>query len=313
MKTGPAMVLVLFIKEASHPLSAFCFHNSRKHKRGMAMKAYNKAETKWFACIALFFGVTGLLLMAHHIFSYENILRPFMDYLIENRIITNNKSGFAFLRMFTNESNIIADIYLILFAVGILGNKRLYTFTHNELLRGALTLYMAITGIIYFTVLLPGSASFPREINGVSTGGMWFSNVVNTWDHLIMPVVFTAFWFIPVKNEKAPVVKNALLSLIYPICYFIMCIILGGIDGFYPYPFLNGQQLWSFIPGLKDTPYSPTIGILLLAAVVIIFSTIFFSCGCGLNAIHNARVRQGKNKADNANKGLVVANGCSKT
>ena len=44
-------------------------------------------ETKGFACFALLFGICGLLLMAHHIFSYENILRPFMDYLIENKVI----------------------------------------------------------------------------------------------------------------------------------------------------------------------------------------------------------------------------------
>lgn len=42
-------------------------------------------ETTGFAFFSLLFGVSGLLLMAHHICSYENILRPFMDYLIENK------------------------------------------------------------------------------------------------------------------------------------------------------------------------------------------------------------------------------------
>ena len=49
-------------------------------------------------------------------------------------------------------------IYLILFSVGIFGSKKLYKFTHNELLRGAITLNIAVTGIIYFTVLLPSSS-----------------------------------------------------------------------------------------------------------------------------------------------------------
>lgn len=159
-------------------------------------------EKKGFACFAMLFGICGLLLMAHHIVSYENILRPFMDYLIENKIITNNISGIAFLRMFTNESNILVDLYLILFACGVLGNKKLYKFTHNEILRGAITLNIAITGIIYFTVLLPNSSSFPTEINGISTGGMWFSNVVNIWNHLITPVFFTVFWFFLLRKDQ---------------------------------------------------------------------------------------------------------------
>ena len=251
-------------------------------------------ERKSFACFALLFGLFGLLLMTHHVCSYENVLRPFMDYLIENKVITNNISGAAFLRMFTNESNILVDVYLVFFAMGILGNRKLYKFTHNELLRGAITLNIAVTGIIYFTVLLPSSSSFPLEINGVSTGAMWFSNVINTWNHLVTPVFFTAFWFFPVVWENVKIVKTALIFLIYPICYFVMCIIWGSIDGFYPYPFLNGRQMWEFIPGLKGTPYNPIIGILLLVAVVVILSAVFFGVGCGLNAIHNAIVNKKK-------------------
>lgn len=251
-------------------------------------------ERKGFACFALLFGVLGLVLMAHHICSYENILRPFMDYLIGNKVITNDISGIAFLRMFTNESNILVDIYLVLFAIGVFGSKKLYHFTHNELLRGAITLNIAVTGIIYFIVLLPSSSSFPLEIDGVSTGGMWFSNVINIWNHLVTPVFFTVFWLFPVVWKKVPVVKNSMLFLIYPICYFVMCIIWGRIDGFYPYPFLNGRQMWEFIPGLKGTPYNPVTGVLLLVAVVVILSAVFFCVGCCLNAIHNAIVKRKK-------------------
>ena len=68
------------------------------------MKA-NKLDRKPVSVFLLVFGILGLLLMAHHIFSYEAILRPRMDYLLENKIITNGVSGAAFLRMFTNESN----------------------------------------------------------------------------------------------------------------------------------------------------------------------------------------------------------------
>lgn len=239
-------------------------------------------ERKGFAAFMMIFGIMGLLLMAHHIVSYEAILRPHMDYLLENKIITNGISGITFLRMFTNESNIFVDIYLILFAIGIFGSKPLYKFTHNEWLRGAITLYICVTGIIYFTVLLPFSQSFPME------KGIWFSNVVNIWNHLITPVFFTALWFVPVVSKRIPKVKYALLDLIYPICYFIMCIILGAKDGFYPYPFLNGQQMWDML--FKNKPYDSTGGTLLLVAAVVILSGVFFGVSCALGGIHNKRV-----------------------
>lgn len=246
----------------------------------------SKLDSKPVSVFLLIFGILGLLLMAHHIFSYEAILRPRMDYLLENKIITNGVSGAAFLRMFTNESNIFVDLYLILFALGNLGIKPLYKFTHSELLRGAITLYICVTGIIYFTVLLPFSQPFPME------KGIWFSNVINIWNHLIVPVVFTALWFFPVENKVLPKVKNSLINLIFPILYFIMCIILGAIDGFYPYPFLNGEQMWQML--FKDKPYDSLIGTLLLIAVVIVLSGIFFGVSTALIAIHNKRVSKTK-------------------
>lgn len=240
------------------------------------------SEKKGFAFAAIIFGTFGLLLMAHHIISYEAILRPHMDFLIENKIITNDISGPAFLRMFTNESNIFVDVYLILFGLGILGVKPLYKFTHNELLRGMITLYICVTGIIYFTVLLPFSQPFPME------KGIWFSNVINIWNHLITPVCFTAFRFLPVEEKKLPKIKNSLLSLIFPILYFIMSIILGAVDGFYPYPFLSGKQMWAML--FKNKPYSSAGGTLLLAAAVVLLSGIFFGVSCALTAIHNKRI-----------------------
>jgi hypothetical protein len=248
------------------------------------MEKKNLLEKKGFAVVMLVFGVFGLLLMAHHIVSYEAILRPRMDFLIENKIITNDIDGVTFLRMFTNESNILVDIYLILFALGVFGVRPLYRFTHNEWLRGAITLNIAVTGIIYFTVLLPFSKPFPME------KAIWFSNVVNIWDHLITPVFFTALWFFPAEYRVIPKVKYALLDLIYPLAYFIMCIILGAKDGFYPYPFLNGQQMWTML--FKDKPYNPLIGTLLLLAAVVLLSAIFFGVACGLGGIHNKLVKK---------------------
>lgn len=238
------------------------------------------------ALLAFAFGVFGLLLLAHHIVSYENILRPHMDYLIVNKVITNDINGATFLYYFTNQSNIFVDVFLILFAFGLLGNQKLYRFTHNETLRCAVTLNILVTGIIYCAVLLPfASASFPME------KGIWFSNVVNIWAHMVVPFCFTAFWFFPLSNQKLKTVKTALLCLIYPLGYFAFSVVRGAIVHFYPYPFLNSHQLWETL--FKDKPYNAVTGVLLLVAVILALSGIFFGLACALCAIHNRRCQKG--------------------
>lgn len=255
-------------------------------------------ETKKFAVIALLFGVFGLLIMMHHVGSYNVILNPpdkpwVMEYLKENQILTNDVSGATFLRMFTNISNILVDLYLIFYAVGIFGNRAIYAFTHNVPLRGGITLNILITGVIYCCVLLPaGGGKFPTEIpdpDGVmqSTGAMWFTSVVNFWNHVITPVFFTALWFIQVANKKIDCRRYALDSLIFPVAYFIVCIVLGKDDGFYPYPFLSATQLFSMI--FNDKPYNQVVGVLLLIAVVIALSGIFYGFGYLLYFCYNKK------------------------
>ncbi len=241
-------------------------------------------ETKAFGVFALFFGFFGLLLLAHHIVSYENILRPYMAYLIENKVITNDVSGVTFLWFFTNQSNVFADVFLILYACGLFGGKKLYRLTHNETLRCAVTLNILVTGIIYCGVLLPfASAAFPWE------KGIWFSNVVNTWAHVIVPVCFTAFWFLPLSSHPLRPVRTALLCLGYPLLYFIVSVVRGAFVHFYPYPFLNSRQLWEIL--FKEKPYQSLPAVLLLAAVIAALCGIFFGLACALCAIHNKRIR----------------------
>ncbi len=253
-------------------------------------------ESKGFAIACLIFGLLGILIMLHHMGSYSKILNPadkpwIMQYLMENQILTNDRSGSTFLRMFTNLSNIFVDLYLILFAIGIFGQKEVYHFTHNESLRGSITLNILITGIIYCCVLLPfGGGKFPTEIPdaaGVmqSTGAMWFTNIVNFWNHIITPIVFTAFWFKPVEYKTLNKVRYSLVNLIFPICYFIVSIVLGNDDGFYPYPFLSTTQFYGML--FKNKPYDSTVGVLLIVAVVIVLSAIFFGVSIALEAIHN--------------------------
>ena len=249
------------------------------------MKEKRFYETKAFGVFALLFGLTGLLLLAHHVASYEAVLRPYMDDLIENKVITNDVSGPTFLWFFTNQSNVFVDLFLILYACGLFGAKRLYTLTHNETLRCAVTLNILVTGLIYCCVLLPfASSGFPMEKS------IWFSNVVNVWAHVVVPVCFSAFWLVPLSKEKLPTVKTALLCLIYPLAYFFVSVVRGAFVHFYPYPFLNSRQLWEIL--FRDRPYRGAPGVALLVAVILALSGLFFGLACALAAIHNKRVRE---------------------
>lgn len=237
-------------------------------------------NSRWFAVCCILYGLFGLAILGHHIGSYENILRPYMSYLIENKVITNDINGITFLYMFTNQSNIFVDVFLILFATGTFGSRKLSSITRNDKLRAGITLYILITGIIYCAVLLPfQQATFPWE------KGIWFSNVFNVWQHMITPALFTAFWFVAIDGRKIPVAKTAVLYLAYPLIYFVFSVIRGKITGFYPYPFLSSHQMWELLFKGKEYAAAPAIG--LLVAVVIVLLGLFYGLGCALNAIHN--------------------------
>lgn len=238
--------------------------------------------SKGFGVLLIILSVWTLLLLLHHIFSYEAIMRPRMDFLIANSIITNDRAGYYFLYMFTNQSNIFVLIFAFLTGLAYLGCKPLKKVAENDALRGAVTLYILVTGIIYTLVLLPFSESYPME------KGIWFSNVHNFWYHVVVPVLTFAWWLKPNNTKKYSVKKVPVFYLLYPVVYFVFSVINGAIVDFYPYPFLNAQQMWSML--FAQTPYNSLYGTLLMVAVVVVFCAIFYGLGALLITIHNKRV-----------------------
>lgn len=242
-------------------------------------------DGKIFGVIAIIVALIGAMMLAHHMASFEAILRPQIDYLIENKVHTNYIGGRAFLLYFTNQSNIFLFVYLILFAAGNFGSKKLYDFTRNDAVRGAVTLYIAVTGLIYCAVIMPFSpGGYPW------TEKIWFSNIVNYWLHIVNPVIFTAWWLKPLDRKKLPIVKTSLIYMIYPFIYLVFSVVNGAIIGFYPYPFLNSVQLWeTLIPG---RPYETVAGMAMLALAFVILVVLFFVLGAGVAALHNVLIKK---------------------
>lgn len=162
--------------------------------------------------------VVSLIRIALALLTFTAIITQLCSTLELGRSVSN------FFSFFTIESNIIAGtLFAIVGIGGILGAKR----GQLDYLRGAATLYMTMTGIIYVLLLSGNEVSLQTTIP-------WVNMVL----HYVMPVAVLIDWLIrpPVKRITY---RSALYWMIFPVAYFIYSLIRGAIIGWYPYPFIN--------------------------------------------------------------------------
>jgi len=132
-----------------------------------------------------------------------------------------------FFSFFTVQSNVLA-IALLAACVLVRRDDRGPSF---DAVRGAITLYMVITGVV-FALFLSG---MQEELQ---THIAWVDFIV----HRLMPVALLADWLVdPPRHRLAP--RVALLWLLYPLAYFAYSLIRGEIVDWYPYPFLDASEL----------------------------------------------------------------------
>lgn len=124
-----------------------------------------------------------------------------------------------FFSYFTIESNLAGIVVLSAAAVRVPMPPRF------EAIRGAVTLYLVVTGIIYNALL--------RDV-GVGIAAEWTNVVV----HLVMPVVVLFDWLL-VPPARAIAARTALIWLAYPLCYLAYSLARGPIVDWYPYPFID--------------------------------------------------------------------------
>lgn len=155
-----------------------------------------------------------------------------------------------FFSYFTIESNIFAAAVLLVSATYVIGRKQTSQLSY---LRGAATLYMAMTGIIY-SLLLAGV--------DVQITTPWVNEIL----HYIFPLVMVADWIID-RPEPGVRLKKAVWWLAFPVLYLLYSLIRGQITGWYPYPFLNVK-----LHGLGDVLSSSVVialGVVVLAWAVV--------------------------------------------
>jgi hypothetical protein len=129
-----------------------------------------------------------------------------------------------FFSYFTVEANTLAVISLGL------GSFALATGTASralDLFRGAVTLYMTTT-ILIFIVLLSGYPS--DELTAVP----WDNTVL----HYLMPIIIILDWLI-VPPGRGIAYRAAVWWLAFPLAYLFYSLIRGHFAHWYPYPFMN--------------------------------------------------------------------------
>jgi hypothetical protein len=124
-----------------------------------------------------------------------------------------------FFSYFTIESNLLAIVVLI---VGGTLDPRGRRWVY---LRGAATLFMVITGIVYAVLLAHAEVGLTSP---------WINDTL----HRVTPVVMLVDWvaFSPWARGSY---QAALGWLIVPLAYFAYSLLRGAAVHWYPYPFLN--------------------------------------------------------------------------
>lgn len=139
---------------------------------------------------------------------------------------SQNFSIVNFFSYFTIQSNFFAAVALLMSAYVLWKRKK---DPQLESLRGAATLYMVVTGIIY-NLLLRGDS--------LGTLLPWVNDIL----HRVVPVVMLFDWLYYPSARKFNA-KEALLWLIYPLVYAAYTLIHGPLARhWYPYPFINVAQ-----------------------------------------------------------------------
>jgi hypothetical protein len=131
-----------------------------------------------------------------------------------------------FFSYFTILSNVFVSIVFVMSAYYLAVGRK--PTPSEDVLRGASVLYMAVTGIVYAT-LLSGIE--------VDLSLSW----VNAQLHYIMPIVVVLDWLYQPQRSKLTV-RRILPWLFFPALYLAYCLVRGPFANWYPYPFLDPAQ-----------------------------------------------------------------------
>ena len=122
---------------------------------------------------------------------------------------------------FTIQSNLLVAVTAVQLARDPLRDGRWW-----RAVRVAAVVGITVTGLVHFVLLRP-----LLDLEGAS-------RVADTLLHLVVPVVAVLGWLLAGPRPRAPW-RDALPALLWPVAWLGWTLLVGGVTGWYPYPFLD--------------------------------------------------------------------------
>lgn len=132
---------------------------------------------------------------------------------------------FIFFTILTNLLVAVSLSFLLLSPRSVAGRF----FTKPSVIT-AVALYIFIVGVVYNIILR--SVWHPTGLQ----------KLVDELLHVAVPVLFLIYWFLFAPKSSLQWI-HAFRWLIFPAVYLVYAMVRGGIEGFYPYPFLDANTL----------------------------------------------------------------------
>ena len=164
-------------------------------------------------------------------------------WIVAALVVAYNPGNYFFF--FTILSNITAAV--------LMAGQALWPgwMTSNGLLRGAVTLYMTITGMVYAGLLRPIEAD-------VGLIDPWVNFVL----HSLGPAALLIDWLL-FPPERRLTTTSLWVWLVFPAVFLTVTLIRGPSVDWYPYPFLDPRE-----PGGYLSVAAYSVGVLLLFLAV---------------------------------------------
>ncbi|MDY3208301.1 Pr6Pr family membrane protein [Clostridium baratii] len=188
------------------------------------------------------------------------LIIAFVNQMVEPEIESYVGRVVRYFSYFTEYSNILVMLWFL--------NKSFFyeriKFLNKESVRGALTLYIIVAGIVFFLVL---NKAWNQE--GIAKLQSYIL-------HGFAPITFILDWII--FDEKGNYkYKDIKLWIVFPIVYLFVALFIGKIIGVYPYPFLDLNKI-SILEFLNYLVYL-VIAFIGLALIIVTVDKLLYKFG----------------------------------
>lgn len=167
---------------------------------------------------------------------------------------------------FTIQSNVIVCVFFILLTItNGLNCKNYYEKLNLPYIRGVITIWIIITGIVFAFILNPTIIYAQYKLNANITID---ETLFNFGLHIIIPVIvaINSLWY--KYQKKCNYLKFAIITCIYPLVYAIIAILVGHFTNVYPYFFLDPNS------SINNRLHN-YLGVVLWIIVILLFFLMF--------------------------------------